>query len=549
MKRKSLALTAGGVVGALVVAGGIWLAIPGGTGDESSDPATSAAAGGAQYGGDVIFLESLEFTGFAQQNLRAWQNSSVAVNIFDLLIYLDPATGELEPWLLESWTHDDEYKQFDLNLRAGVTFSDGSSLTPEVVVNNLDRFAFGATDEGYTPSTPSFTFYDHAEVVDEDTVRVYLSDTDTGFLNVLGDLRHAIIAQSALDLSLEEASEATNTIGSGPFVVESAKGTTEIKLVKREGYDWGPASVGHTGEAYLDSITYIVSAESSSRTGLLLSGQAHIARDVQLSDEQQLVDNDFNYYSSRPFGEVRELAIDPTANDIVADLRVRQAIQKGINVDELLATVYNERWAQATGLLNTATPGYVPFDAETYGYDQDAANALLDEAGWQERDSDGIRVKDGQRLSLTVYPELYWVAPVQDAELIALQLAKIGVELDIVKVDGTTYTALTNEPDNVFIWPHYTGVDVSKLWSSYRSGGSAGVNDPAFDTLLDSLRVTPPGEGRTAIVTEIQDYLLGNAYLIPLQETQQSFVTAPQVHGFITETLGRSYLYATWLED
>lgn len=545
MRRRNAAIIAGSVVAALVIAGGIWLALPGGAADDSE---RSAAAGEPQRGGDVVFLESNEFTGFAQQNLRTWQNSSVSVNIFDLLVYLDPQTGVLEPWLAESWSANDDYTVFDLLLRDGVTFSDGSELTPEVVVANLDRFAFGDTQNGYTPSTPAFAFYERAEVTGDRELRVHLAQTDTGFLNVLADLRHSIVAQSTLDLSLEAASDITNVVGSGPFVVDSAKGTTEIRLVRREGYDWAPASVGHSGEAYLDSITYIVSKEASSRTGLLLSGQAQLARDIQLADEQQLVDNGFHYYGARPFGEIRELTINASANDIVADVRVRQAIQRGIDIGELIDTVYNERWLAATSLLNEATPGYTPFGAE-YSYDPEAANALLDEADWQEKGSDGIRVKDGQRLSLTVYPEIQWVAPVQDAELIALQLARIGIELQIVKVDASTYNTVTKEADNVFYWDHSTGVDVGKLWARFKSGGTYDVGDPDFDALLNELSAIPNGEGRTEIVAQIQDYLLDNALVVPLQETQQSFVTAPNLHGFIPETLGRSYLYAAWLDD
>lgn len=510
------------------------------------DAAQQAGVGEPQPGGDIIFLENGEFTGFAQQDLRTWQTSSVAVNLFDRLLYLDPESGELAPWLATEWAVNDDFTEIELTLRTDVTFSDGTPLTPELVVNNLDHFGYGDPDRGITPSRPQFLRYDRAEPVSEDKVRIFLKEPDTGFLNNLGDLRHSIVAQSSLDLDYEQAAEIENSIGSGPFVFESQKPGSEIKIVKREGYNWPPGTADHTGEAYLDSITYIISSEGASRTGLLLSGQAHAARDVLITDEQQLQEQGFHYYGARPFGGVRDLEINPTANDVIADIRVRQAIQRGIDRDELIATVYNDNWTVARGLVQSNTPGFVDIGDE-YGFDPELANQLLDEAGWTEKGPDGIRVKDGQRLSFRVYPETQWVVPIPDAELIAIQLKRIGIEFELVKVDRATYQAQVAKPDNPFSWGHSTATDVNQLWNKYRSGGVGGLNDPEFDALLNRISSIPVGEERTEAVGDAQTYLLDNALIVPLQETQQSFVTAPNLNGFIPETLARSYFYDAWL--
>jgi len=512
----------------------------------SGGAAGPGEVGEPRRGGDVIFLESGPFTSFAQQDLRLWQNSSVSVNLFDLLLFLDPATGKLEPWLATAWEHNADHTEFLLTLREDVTFSDGSPLTPAVVVANLDRFGFGDTGRGYTPSRPQFVNYERAEPVGANQVRIHLKQTDTGLLNGLSDLRHSIVAQRTLDLPYEQAADIRNAVGSGPFVVDSVRADTEIRLVRRTGYNWPPAAADHTGEAYLDSITYIVSGEASSRTGLLLSGQAHLARDVQITDEKQLQDRGFHYYGARPFGAIRELSINPTADDRIADVRVRKAIQHGIDIDEIISAIYNDNWAKAEGLVQRTTPGHIPFGDE-YGFDPELANRLLDEAGWTGRDADGVRTRDGRRLSFTLYPEPNWVAAVQDAELIAIQLQRIGIGIELVKLDRATYTAVTTKPENVFVWSHQTAADVSQLWARYRSGAVGGNTDPAIDALIARINTLPVGERRTKAVAEVQRWLLDNALVVPLQETQQSFVTAPNLHGFRAETLGRSALYDAWL--
>lgn len=514
-----------------------------------SNGGPGAAAGGQpRRGGDIIFLENGEFTGFAQQDLRTWQTSSVAVNLFDRLLYLDPETGKLAPWLATAWTVNDNFTEIELTLRTDVTFSNGTALTPAVVVANLNHFGFGDTKRGITPSRPQFARYAGSEAIGADKVRIRLSEPDTGFLNNLADLRHSIVAQSTIDLGYEQASELENAIGSGPFTFASEKPGSEIKIVRRSGYNWPPGTADHTGEAYLNSITYIISSEGASRTGLLLSGQAHAARDVLITDEKQLQKRGFHYFGARPFGGVRDLEINPTANPLIADLRVRQAILHGINRAELIEGLYNDNWIAAKGLVQSNTPGFVDIGAQ-YGFDPARANRLLDEAGWTAKGADGIRTKDGTRLSFRVYPESQWVVPIPDAELIAIQLARIGIEFEIVKVDRATYTAQVAKPDNPFSWGHTTATDINQLWNRYRSKGVGGLADPAFDKLLDTIKTIPVGPQRTEAVGAAQRYLLDNALIVPLQETQQSFVTAPGLQGFIPETLGRSYFYDAWLDE
>lgn len=501
--------------------------------------------GEPRRGGDIVFLENGEFTGFAQQDLRTWQTSSVAVNLFDRLVYLDPDTGRLRPWLATAWTVNDTATVIELTLRTDVTFSDGSALTPQVVVANLNHFGYGDTARGITASRPQFARYDRSEVTGPNTVRILLKKPDTGFLANLADLRHSIVAQKTLDLPYEQAADLGNAIGSGPFVFASRKPGREIKIERRTGYNWPPGSAKHTGEAYLNSITYIISNEGSSRTGLLLGGQAHAARDVLITDEKQLQGRGFHYFGARPFGGVRGLEINPTANDLIADPRIRQAILRGIDRNELIRTLYNDNWVAARGVVQTNTPGFTDIGAD-YGHDAALANRLLDDAGWTAKGADGIRTKDGRRLTFKVYPETQWVIPIPDVELIAIQLAKVGIEFEIVKVDRSTYNAQVVKPDNPFSWGHTTATDVNQLWNRYRSGGVGGLNDPAFDALLDAIGTVAPGPQRTAAVAAVQKYLLDNALIVPLQETQQSFVTAPGLHGFQPETLGRSYFYDAW---
>src|SRR5699024_11218307 len=92
-----------------------------------------------------------------------------------------------------------------------------------------------------------------------------------------------------------------------------------------------------------------------------------------------------------------------TDRGVFADQQVRQALSfatdREANVESaFLGTVPFE----PSGYLSQSTPDYDADAADEYPFDLDRANELLNEAGWGERDDDGTRLKDGQRLEATV---------------------------------------------------------------------------------------------------------------------------------------------------
>ena len=83
-----------------------------------------------------------------------------------------------------------------------------------------------------------------------------------------------------------------------------------------------------------------------------------------------------------------------TATAPFDDQRVREALIASANVDAALETLF-EGWApRSTSALSSAEP-LAESHPEAYVYDPEQANALLDAAGWTERDDDGVRMKNG----------------------------------------------------------------------------------------------------------------------------------------------------------
>ena len=130
-------------------------------------------------------------------------------------------------------------------------------------------------------------------------------------------------------------------------------------------------------------------------------------------------------------------------------------------------------------------------------YDQDAARALLDAAGWVDRDGDGVRENaDGDRLSISIKYNDGNDIRQGIAEIMQVQLAEIGVEVAPTVVEWGTLLDQISDPtrrdfDGVVIgWVTDFKVDDSDLFHSRNFSGTyafSGTLRPDIDTLLDQL--------------------------------------------------------------
>ena len=241
-----------------------------------------------------------------------------------------------------------------------------------------------------------------------------------GFIPTLGYHGSILISPKTLALPAEEQADLSNDIGSGPFVVESWKEGDSVVLEKREDYDWGPAALDHPARPTSTSITYKLVAEPSVRTAAVQSGQADVAYNPSPQELESFKDQGFTVATPRYLGFVNGYAINTGAP--FDDINVRQALQHGIDREEILATVYTEDWSPPRRFIQSNVPEATDH-SDAFAYDPDQAKKLLDEAGWA-KGRDGVRAKDGKPLELTLYPNPYLATSKAVDELIAQQLAR-----------------------------------------------------------------------------------------------------------------------------
>ncbi|MBB1602819.1 ABC transporter substrate binding protein [Variovorax sp. UMC13] len=522
-------------------------------------PAASAAANPSApvTGGTLVYLEQQAHTNLYPPAGGFYPNGGILNQITDKLTYQDPKTLKVEPWIAESWTVNDAVTEYTFKLREGVSFSDGTPLDAAAVAKNFDTFGKG-NKELKQPVSEAINNYDRSEVIDARTVKFYFKKPSPGFLQGTSVIGSGLVSLGTLARPFEELGDATRIIGSGPFVVTSETLGKELVLSVRKDYAWGPSTLAHQGRARLDEIKLIVTPEDSVRIGALVAGQAGFIRQVQAYDEKRVKDQGFAIYAPPTRGVNNSINFRPD-NPLVADVRVRQALLHATNTKEIVETLFSSNYPQATSVIAATAAGYVDLSAKL-GYDEAKARQLLDEAGWTVG-ANGTRSKDGQELALRAYEALPQPQNKATLQLVAQQWAKIGVKLNVLTGDAGTTTLDNLDPAKTAVLPTMVGrADPDVIKSQYyptnrnvllQKGGVSdkvkGFVDAKLNGLLEGIASEVDPAKRLALVGEVQNYLIDQAYVIPIFEEPQAFAGAPWVRDVGYEAVGRPSFYAAWL--
>lgn len=400
------------------------------------------AADAPVKGGTLIYLEQQPHTNLYPPAGGFYPNGGILNQITDKLTWQNPETLQVEPWIAESWSVNADKTEYTFKIRPGVTFSDGTPLDANAVAKNFDTYGLG-NKARRLPVSEVINNYDRSEVIDPLTVKFYFKKPSPGFLQGTATIGSGLVSLSTLARNFEELGDARHIIGSGPFTVKDEKPGRELTLVARKDYQWGPKSLAQQGPANLDGITYIVTPEDGVRIGALLAGQADFIRQVQAYDEKQATDAGFKIYAAPTRGVNDSLSFRPD-NPLVADLRVRQALLHATNAKQVVETLFSANYPQATSVIASSAAGYINL-SDKLAFDPAKAKQLLDEAGWKPA-ADGIRVKDGQRLALTVYESLPQPQNKEVLQLIAQQWRQVGVALAVKAGDAGSRTLDSLDP-------------------------------------------------------------------------------------------------------
>ncbi|WP_108251012.1 ABC transporter substrate-binding protein [Planctomonas deserti] len=543
--RRSSALTGAAAAAALLLLSGC------------SSPAPSGGSAEPVEGGTLTYASGdAEPTCLDPHVGGNYPQALVSTQYLESLVSLDE-DGKILPWLASDWEQSDDGLTWTFTIRDGVTFTDGTPLDAEAVRANIAHVQ--------DPATLSSTGYlalgkvANAEAVDARTLRLTLSAPDSALLESLSQPWLAIQSPEGIARGMDANCAAP--IGTGPFAVEAWDRQSSITLVRNDDYSSPPGDASHEGPAYLERIEWRFLPDSASRYAALQAGEVDVIDNAQPDTivQAQNADGLQELDAPRP-GSSNRLELN-SGKPPFDDVRVREAFIRAVNVDDAVQGLF----------LGTAERSYSPLSSveplaysqpDLFEYDPEAANELLDAAGWTERDSDGYRVKDGERLTLRLPVSTNQSIPAEQSLFEQLQAGAkdAGFEVVLDPLDLSSWYGALGENDYNLVSAPYTKVGPDVLRILYESSGTtpapsgyfanhAQVRDPALDDLLiRASQVSDPDE-RAALYEDAQRMVLEGFYILPLYDQQNTYLLRDDVQGLrALPTVSAPTLYDTWLD-
>lgn len=525
---------------AALAAGVVLLSSCSSSGSQSGQGAT----GDPVVGGTLTYAQSADPVCVDPNQTDLNASRDIVRQVADSLVDADPETGEIKPWLATEWTVNDNATVYDFTLRDDVTFSNGEQFNAEAAktfldgINDLGGRAVNADSylEGYVGT----------EVIAPNQIRVTFTAPNASFLQALSTVNMAVLAPASYQQTAENRCLG-QIVGSGPFVLDHYTPTQEAVINKRAGYNWPGPNAKHTGDAYLDQVVFRVVPEASVRVGSLQSGDVDVINQVPSQNEETLEASGFGLLTDNNPGTVSEYLTN-NSGPILKDGNVRKAIQLGVNREEYKSTILLPRNNVATSILSSTTPLYTDF-SKYIQYKPDESKKLLDRAGWVPG-ADGIREKGGQRLTLRLVNGQSGGTAAY--ELVAQQLADIGVDLQIQNVSRAEMLAALDTGDYDFVPYGFTRADPAALTMHFSSkrNNPLKLQPSELDTYLDEQAASPDVDDRQAAVDKAAEYIVKNNLVIMLaeQSTAHAFDTN-KVSGISWEPGVQISLYDTWVQQ
>lgn len=444
----------------------------------------------------------------------------VIVNVFDQLIASD-ANSKLYPGLAESWVVAPDARSITLKLRQGVTFHDGTPFDAEAV-----KFTF---DTIVDPKLASQTAVDQlgpyasSDILGPYEIRINYKRPFGAAAPSLAENTLSPVSPTAVR-KLGDGGFASAPVGAGPFRFVSWERGRSVVLERNPAYNWAPSFM-KPGPASPARVVVRFIPDASTRIAALESGEVDIADLTPILDLQRLgADRRYKTMVGEATGLPFGLLINSTKGAF-SDIRVRQAFAMGIDRKRLTEDLFFGLIKPAFGPLSATSAGYWKGVESYFPFDPRRAAALLDEAGWKPG-PDGIRVKDGQRLTMN-YDPIAALEP-DTAVDIQAQLKKLGFEIkvEIITVarrDELAMTAqngimplrfISGDPSVLEIMFHSRNIPAP----SYHKFNYGRLNNPALDKLMEDAASQGDPARRDAMYADAQKIVMDAAVWVPIHD-------------------------------
>ena len=461
--------------------------------------------------------------------------------IFNGLIKYDRNINII-PDLAESWQIKNNGLTILFKLKKGVFWQDGAPFNARDVEFTYKKLI---DPDVKTPYSGDFEKIKSFNVIDDYTIEVTYKEP---FSPGLASWGMSIMPRHALEKEdFNKTKISRSPIGTGPYKFKFWKSQEKIVLEVNKDYFEGRANIDrYIYRIIPDQSTLFLELEVEGVDYTGLTPLQHLRQ-----TDSKFFKNTFNKFRLPSFGYAY-LGFN-LKNPLFQDLRVREALDFAIDKNEIIKGVH-------LGLARVCTGPFLP---ESWAYNESVlprkfdpkhALELLKEAGWQDRDGDGVLDKNNQRFEFTIMTNQGNDQRKAAAEIIQKRLKDIGINVKIKIVEWSAFISefidkrkfeavllawsLGRDPDNYDIW--YSGKTKEGEFNflSY--------SNPEVDSLLIDARRTFDQEKRRAYYNKIHELIFSDTPCVFLYVPDSLPIIHKRFKGLDPAPVGLGYNFIKW---
>lgn len=432
--------------------------------------------------------------------------------------------GSISPWLAESYEVSEDGKTYVFKLREDVYFTDGAKFNAEAAKLNFDAILDNYERHSWIESVSLMKEVENygkesVEVTGEYELTIHLSKSYYPFLLELGLIRPLRFISPNCFIDGTTKNGVTDYIGTGSYYL-SEHVTDEYAIFKVNEKYWGDIPD-------IEEIIVKVIPDSQSRVMALESGEIDLIYGATMIDSETYDKfsnlSEFETKISEPISS-RVMMIN-TQDEILGDVRLRKALQYATDRETISKSIFLGIEDPAYTLFSSEVP-YADIGLTPYEYNLEKAKELLNEAGWVEVNGQSYRQKDGQELAFTLHYSSDNVTDKTIAEFYKGELAKIGINLEIIGEEAQAHSdrAKSGNFDIIFneSWgkPYdpqsfLAGMRETSVHGDYEAQKGLKEKEQIDEAILNALEATTEEE-RQEYYTYVLETLHEEAVYIPL---------------------------------
>jgi ABC-type transport system substrate-binding protein len=436
--------------------------------------------------------------------------------IYDGLLQSDPQTGEVQPGLAKAFTYKDS-QTLVLDLVEGVSFHDGTPFDAEAVKFNLER----SRTHPRTTTRADLDSLASVEVVSKYQAVIHLNRPNAGFAAILTDRVGLMVSPTAFKSANENMDR--KPVGTGAFKFVSWQDNDSVVLTRNENY-W------RAGLPYLDGVTIRIIPEMQTDLRSIVAGENDLALYLDISLKPS-VDRSPGLNAILTQTTLLQMIYLNYGRPPLDDVRVRQALNYGVNREELSQVISQGLQPPTSALYPKSHWTCEPETANYYSYDPAKAKSLLADAGYPNR----------IEIPMLGFPDQ---TNIRFQELMMAQLERAGIRLKITR--GANFQTSTD-----FFGPEKKGAGrispsggradpgqfYSQLYSKNAFYNAGGKESPGFPELLAATEAATDPAARKAAFYKLQHLTVTQGLTVPMLITVGLSVATPKVQGLVIDSL------------